>query len=117
MRLRLSVRRLLSGALLQEDVVDEIVCYVAPVLMGSEARPLALLPIERMEQRRHWQFHEVTRLGEDLRIVLRPAVQRVDLEADARRVAEPDDAVGDVAHQLPFHGVRERVADRSRVGG
>jgi len=40
----------LAGALLQEQLIDEIIVYVAPKLLGSVARPLIELPdIEHMQ--------------------------------------------------------------------
>ena len=66
----------LAGALLTQRLVDELVLYVAPCLLGADALPLALLPhLTNLDQRLALRFHEVTRLGEDLRLVLRPAPQ------------------------------------------
>ncbi len=63
----------LAGALLQANVVDEMVLYVAPSLLGHEGRALALLPgIGELTQRLRWEFADVTTLGPDLRLTLRP---------------------------------------------
>ena len=62
----------LAGALLSEGLVDELLLYVAPVLLGNEARPLfAGLRVEEMAHRYRLAFSEITRIGEDLRIRLR----------------------------------------------
>lgn len=59
----------LAGALLQAKLVDELVLYVAPSLLGSEARALAELPgLERLDQRLPMRFTDACRVGEDLRI-------------------------------------------------
>ena len=67
----------LAGALLAQRLVDELVLYLAPCLLGADALPLALLPpLASLEQRLALRFHEVTRIGEDLRLVLRPEPHR-----------------------------------------
>ncbi|RMG50929.1 MAG: bifunctional diaminohydroxyphosphoribosylaminopyrimidine deaminase/5-amino-6-(5-phosphoribosylamino)uracil reductase RibD [Gammaproteobacteria bacterium] len=66
----------LAGALLNAGLVDELLVYQAPHLMGSSARPLLQLPgIERMTQRIPLEIVEHRRVGEDLRILARPRVE------------------------------------------
>lgn len=61
----------LNGGLLQADLVDELIYYVAPLLMG-EGRGAAQLPrFEQMDQILRWNFHCVDRIGPDVRLVLR----------------------------------------------
>lgn len=63
----------LAGALLQAGVVDELVLYVAPSLLGHEGRALAQLPgISELAGRLRFAFTDVTSLGPDLRLTLRP---------------------------------------------
>ncbi|MES0874188.1 bifunctional diaminohydroxyphosphoribosylaminopyrimidine deaminase/5-amino-6-(5-phosphoribosylamino)uracil reductase RibD [Sinimarinibacterium thermocellulolyticum] len=63
----------LAGGLLRSACVDELVLYLAPSLLGHEARPLVTLPgPETLEQRLRWRWRSVERLGEDLRLVLEP---------------------------------------------
>jgi diaminohydroxyphosphoribosylaminopyrimidine deaminase/5-amino-6-(5-phosphoribosylamino)uracil reductase len=63
----------LAGALLRAGLVDEVLLYVAPILLGADARPLFDgLRIEDMTQRLHLQVVESRRIGEDLRLLLRP---------------------------------------------
>ena len=63
----------LAGAFLAAGLVDELLLYVAPVLLGDAARPLfAGLGIEAMAQRAHLQVVESRAIGEDLRLLLRP---------------------------------------------
>lgn len=63
----------LAGALLRAGLVDEVLLYVAPILLGADARPLFDgLRIEDMAQRLHLRTVETRRLGDDLRLLLRP---------------------------------------------
>ncbi|MGI8560325.1 MAG: bifunctional diaminohydroxyphosphoribosylaminopyrimidine deaminase/5-amino-6-(5-phosphoribosylamino)uracil reductase RibD [Luteimonas sp.] len=63
----------LSGALLQAGLVDELLLYVAPVLLGDDARPLFQgLGIGEMEQRLQLRLVETRHLGDDLRLLLQP---------------------------------------------
>lgn len=63
----------LAGALLHAELVDEVLLYIAPVLLGADARPLfAGLHIADMQQRLQLQTVETRRIGEDLRLLLRP---------------------------------------------
>src|SRR5262249_26997070 len=66
----------LSGALLAAGLVDEIIVYMAPSLLGQAARALVWLPpIEQLEARVALQFLEAVPVGEDLRITARPLVR------------------------------------------
>jgi diaminohydroxyphosphoribosylaminopyrimidine deaminase/5-amino-6-(5-phosphoribosylamino)uracil reductase len=64
----------LCGALLQDKLVDEIVVYIAPHLMGNHARGLFDLPgLEHMADRIRLDFSDVRRIGKDLRIIATPS--------------------------------------------
>jgi diaminohydroxyphosphoribosylaminopyrimidine deaminase/5-amino-6-(5-phosphoribosylamino)uracil reductase len=64
----------LAGALITAGLVDELLLYLAPHLMGSQARGLALLPqLQRMSQRLSWRLIDERRVGPDLRLTLVPA--------------------------------------------
>ena len=63
----------LSGALLAERLMDELVIYVAPCLMGGEALGLMHLPgIEHMAQRVQLAVRDLRMVGADLRITAAP---------------------------------------------
>lgn len=63
----------LNGALLTAGLIDEILIYQAPVLLGDQsAGPFAFGPLESMTQRTHLELLETTRFGDDLRIRLQP---------------------------------------------
>jgi diaminohydroxyphosphoribosylaminopyrimidine deaminase/5-amino-6-(5-phosphoribosylamino)uracil reductase len=59
----------LNGALLQAGLVDELVMYTAPVLLGDRARGLFALPeLTQMDQRRELRLQDVTMVGRDVRL-------------------------------------------------
>lgn len=61
--------RTLNGALLRAGLVDELLLYLAPQLLGDAARGMADLgELLRLEQRVDLVWREVRRVGEDLRI-------------------------------------------------
>jgi diaminohydroxyphosphoribosylaminopyrimidine deaminase/5-amino-6-(5-phosphoribosylamino)uracil reductase len=63
----------LTGALLQAQLVDELICYMAPTLLGDQTLPLARLPgIDRLGDAMRMQLTDVRQLGPDLRLILRP---------------------------------------------
>ncbi|MEJ5207077.1 bifunctional diaminohydroxyphosphoribosylaminopyrimidine deaminase/5-amino-6-(5-phosphoribosylamino)uracil reductase RibD [Denitratimonas sp. CY0512] len=64
----------LCGALFAQGLADELLLYIAPLLLGSEARPLLQLPaLTDMAER--WKLHVVDerKLGPDWRLLLRAA--------------------------------------------
>ncbi len=62
----------LSGAFVAAGLVDEFIIYVAPKLMGSSARPLFSLPIDKMNGQLPLKISDVRAVGEDWRIVATP---------------------------------------------
>jgi diaminohydroxyphosphoribosylaminopyrimidine deaminase/5-amino-6-(5-phosphoribosylamino)uracil reductase len=63
----------LAGALLAAGLVDEFVLYLAPVLLGPEARPLAMLPpLGDPGGRPGFDIADARRVGADLRLTLLP---------------------------------------------
>jgi diaminohydroxyphosphoribosylaminopyrimidine deaminase/5-amino-6-(5-phosphoribosylamino)uracil reductase len=63
----------LAGSLLQRKLVDEVVLYLAPKLLGPDARPLAMLaePL-RLADVDAWRIDDLRQIGPDIRIMLRP---------------------------------------------
>jgi len=61
----------LAGAFLRANLVDELVLYVAPGWLGSDAPPLAGL-LGAQAERLRFDFHDVRRIGEDVRLILIP---------------------------------------------
>ncbi|MBJ3814792.1 bifunctional diaminohydroxyphosphoribosylaminopyrimidine deaminase/5-amino-6-(5-phosphoribosylamino)uracil reductase RibD [Shimwellia pseudoproteus] len=64
----------LAGALLQAGVVDELILYIAPKLLGSDARGLCHLPgLEHLADAPAFSFSQVRQVGPDLCVHLSPA--------------------------------------------
>ncbi len=61
----------LSGAFIEAGLVDELIVYLAPTLLGSLARPMFNLPFLQMSEQVRWQTVSVIPVGDDLRWVLR----------------------------------------------
>lgn len=63
----------LNGSLLRADLVDELVIYLAPHLLGDNARGMFGLPeLTLLSDRSELAIKEVRQIGDDIRITLRP---------------------------------------------
>ncbi|WP_233171881.1 bifunctional diaminohydroxyphosphoribosylaminopyrimidine deaminase/5-amino-6-(5-phosphoribosylamino)uracil reductase RibD [Dyella sp. ASV21] len=64
----------LCGALFAAGLVDELLIYMAPLLLGDAARPLLSLPA-LTDMAGRWRLRTVDRrvLGDDMRLLFRPA--------------------------------------------
>ena len=63
----------LNGSLMREGLVDEIVLYLAPCLIGHEASGLFNLPeLTRLDGKQLLQIRDLRQLGEDIRLIARP---------------------------------------------
>lgn len=62
----------LAGTLLEAGLVDEMVIYQAPKLLGASARPLVSSTFNRLLDAPQLRLLEVSRVGDDLRIIAEP---------------------------------------------
>jgi diaminohydroxyphosphoribosylaminopyrimidine deaminase/5-amino-6-(5-phosphoribosylamino)uracil reductase len=63
----------LAGALLDSRLVDELLIYQAPLLLGQGARnAFAFGPLDKMDKRVSLQWIETVNIGGDLRLRLKP---------------------------------------------
>jgi len=61
----------LSGSMLKANLVDEIVLYIAPDLLGSDARGMFLVPgLDSMADKIKMEFRDIRRVGRDVRVTL-----------------------------------------------
>lgn len=65
----------LAGAFVRAGLVDELIVYCAPTILGSDARPLLSLPIGDMAAQIRWRWQDVRMVGNDLRLTMRPELQ------------------------------------------
>ena len=78
----------LAGAFLVAGLVDELLLYVAPVMLGERARPLFEgLHIDAMTERLEMRLVETRRIGDDVRVLLQP---RRDEAGPANRSSTSD---------------------------
>ena len=62
----------LNGALLDAGLVDELLVYVAPCVLGDGARGMFALPdLVALDTARRFRFTEFKRVGEDVRLLAR----------------------------------------------
>ncbi|GAA5159382.1 bifunctional diaminohydroxyphosphoribosylaminopyrimidine deaminase/5-amino-6-(5-phosphoribosylamino)uracil reductase RibD [Viridibacterium curvum] len=60
----------LNGALLAAGCVDELLLYLAPKVLGSDARGMLDLPgLERLADASQWVFDDFRKVGDDLRVL------------------------------------------------
>ncbi|ATH79384.1 bifunctional diaminohydroxyphosphoribosylaminopyrimidine deaminase/5-amino-6-(5-phosphoribosylamino)uracil reductase RibD [Halomonas sp. BC2] len=65
----------LAGALLDAQLVDELQLFVAPTLLGGDARPLFELPgITRMADQKRLVIKESRQVGQDWQIIATPVI-------------------------------------------
>ncbi|MDO6681954.1 bifunctional diaminohydroxyphosphoribosylaminopyrimidine deaminase/5-amino-6-(5-phosphoribosylamino)uracil reductase RibD [Oceanobacter sp. 5_MG-2023] len=66
----------LAAAFVETGLVNELVLYCAPTLLGSNARPLLALPLDSMQQQIRWHWQDIRMVGQDLRLTLQPEAAR-----------------------------------------
>jgi diaminohydroxyphosphoribosylaminopyrimidine deaminase / 5-amino-6-(5-phosphoribosylamino)uracil reductase len=57
-----------AGAFIAAKLVDELVVYIAPTLLGSAARPMFDLPLQQMAQQHRLQQTDLRMVGQDIRL-------------------------------------------------
>ncbi len=61
----------IAGAFIAAKLVDELVVYIAPTLLGSAARPMFALPFSQMAQQHRLTMHDMRMIGQDIRLTYR----------------------------------------------
>lgn len=63
----------MNGPLLAAGLVDELIVYMAPNVLGDTARGMfSLPPLGSMQERREFEIVDLRKLGQDIRLILRP---------------------------------------------
>jgi len=66
----------LCGTLLQAQLIDELIIYMAPSILGDSARGLFALPaLQRMQDKITLRCLDVRQIGQDFRFTLQPEYQ------------------------------------------
>ncbi len=66
----------LNASLLRAGLVDELLVYLAPRLLGLGREMAAFGPLESLADSLDFEFTDVARIGDDLRLMARPRQQR-----------------------------------------
>ena len=61
----------LNGSLLKGNCVDEVLAYIAPLMVGLGRGMTHMGPLQVLGDALPMTFHEVSRIGPDLRVLAR----------------------------------------------
>ncbi|HET9642377.1 MAG TPA: bifunctional diaminohydroxyphosphoribosylaminopyrimidine deaminase/5-amino-6-(5-phosphoribosylamino)uracil reductase RibD [Burkholderiaceae bacterium] len=61
----------LNGSLLREDLVDELLVYLAPKMLGQGREMAAFGPLGSLDEAAGWRFTNVEKVGDDIRLLAR----------------------------------------------
>ncbi|SCC12304.1 bifunctional diaminohydroxyphosphoribosylaminopyrimidine deaminase/5-amino-6-(5-phosphoribosylamino)uracil reductase RibD [Gilliamella intestini] len=62
----------LAGALIEQDLVDELIIYYAPKLLGHNALDMCILPnLQKLSLAPQFEFESIAMVGDDLRVILK----------------------------------------------
>lgn len=67
----------LSSAFLAENLVDEVIAYIAPTILGTLARPMLNFELDKMVQQLRFDLLEMQQFGSDIRLKLQPKQEPV----------------------------------------
>ncbi|AEO08237.1 riboflavin reductase [Buchnera aphidicola str. Ua (Uroleucon ambrosiae)] len=63
----------LSGFLLKNNLIDELIIYVAPKLLGHESKPLCIIHKNlKLSNSLQFEFQDIRQIGPDIRLILSP---------------------------------------------
>jgi len=62
----------LSGAFIETGLVDELILYIAPKILGSDGKPLlAITGLQSLDECQGFSIQKLTKIGEDIKLTLR----------------------------------------------
>ena len=70
----------LSGSMLELGLVDELIIFIAPIFLGSEARPLLELPLQTMSEKINLSISDIRAIGSDWKITARPSNTKMEVK-------------------------------------
>lgn len=59
----------LSGAFIQAGLVDELIVYQAPCILGADAKPMFDFGIDELAAQHRFRLDDMTKMGTDIRLV------------------------------------------------
>jgi diaminohydroxyphosphoribosylaminopyrimidine deaminase/5-amino-6-(5-phosphoribosylamino)uracil reductase len=63
----------LVGSLLDNKLIDEMVIYMAPHILGNDSLGLAkIIPVQSMQDRLHFTIDQTRKIGSDLKLIIKP---------------------------------------------
>ncbi|MDO4897225.1 MAG: bifunctional diaminohydroxyphosphoribosylaminopyrimidine deaminase/5-amino-6-(5-phosphoribosylamino)uracil reductase RibD [Moraxella sp.] len=62
----------LATGFLNQNLVDELIIYQAPCLLGATARPMFGVDIQHLQDKLNFVLVDVERLGDDVKMIFRP---------------------------------------------
>jgi len=63
----------LAAAFVEQRLVDELIVYTAPVLLGSDAGPMLQMEgVASIGEAPQFEYTDVRQIGDDLRLILKP---------------------------------------------
>ncbi len=63
----------LAGAFIEENLVDELIVYIAPKLLGDKAKSFCHLPhLSELAQAPSWQLMQIQRFADDIKLTYQP---------------------------------------------
>ncbi|NHO86391.1 bifunctional diaminohydroxyphosphoribosylaminopyrimidine deaminase/5-amino-6-(5-phosphoribosylamino)uracil reductase RibD [Pseudoteredinibacter isoporae] len=65
----------LAGSFLRRGLLDELIIYMAPKLLGSKARPIFELPLDTMAAHLPLMIDSIEPIGQDWKITARPDIE------------------------------------------
>ena len=62
----------LNGRLLEQNLIDELILYMAPIIMGGEANPIFKNPVlNSMQEKIKLEQKDVRYFGDNLRLIMK----------------------------------------------
>jgi len=58
----------LNGAMLEAGLIDEFIIYTAPVILGSDTKPMIEMPLTKISEKIQLNILDIRKIGEDIRI-------------------------------------------------
>ena len=58
----------LNGAMLEAGLIDEFIIYTAPIILGSDTKPMIEIPLTKISEKIQLNILDIRKIGEDIRI-------------------------------------------------